>query len=158
MNKKHVFLTLSIVIFALPLIAQVDSTGTVSDDKPNMSNITMFVSALLGCAMQEFIYWFELKNDIAKGNIPDELNSKAYWLILAIALIIFPASTYLYFTTFESNPNFFTVAVFAAGFPRLFKGAVQQLGNTDLAADRSERSVASPQKFRLQDYLMIKNK
>ncbi len=116
------------------------------------------ISALAGCLLHEFIYWFELRHEIAKGKIPPELNSRPYWIITILSVIIFSLGAYCYFIFSEdqANLNFFTIAIFSAGFPRLFKGAVQQIGNPNPHNRKSILSENS-RSFTLKDFFMIKN-
>ena len=148
MQKKITFLTLVFIMIALTAFCQQEQTKPVPT-----SNI--FIFSFLGCIIQEFIYWFELRNDIAKGNIPVELNSSAYWIITTISILIFSTASFFYFSTIQSEVNFFTIAVFAAGFPRLFKGAVQQLGNQAMPQLPITKKLVEKRKMKIRDYLMM---
>ncbi|RKN08825.1 hypothetical protein D7036_05385 [Aquimarina sp. BL5] len=93
----------------------------------NIWNWNILMAAFIGCFLQEFIYWFELRSDIAKGNFPAELSSKAYWVITIIAVIIFSTASFLYFTMLDTDSDFLTIAIFSAGFPRIFKSLVAKV-------------------------------
>lgn len=94
--------------------------------------LPIFIAAIIGCFVQESIYWFELRTEIAKGNLPVSLKSTGYWVISLISFLFFSFGTMLYFVNLDSNPNGFTVAIFAAGFPRVFKGMVSSIANKNL--------------------------
>ena len=122
-------------------------------------NWPIFIAAIAGCVLQEFIYWFELRHTIAQGEIPPELNSRPYWVITISSIVVFSIGAYCYFIFSEDqeNLNFFTVAIFSAGFPRLFKGAVQQLGNPKARGhDRNEIIAAQKRDFTIQDFFMMR--
>ncbi|MEH6407139.1 MAG: hypothetical protein V7767_07650 [Leeuwenhoekiella sp.] len=122
-------------------------------------NWPVLIAATAGCVLQEFIYWFELRHEIAKGEIPPELKSKPYWIITISSVVIFSIGAYCYFIFSENqaNLNFFTIAIFSAGFPRLFKGAVQQLGNPRDKERRVSMITQSKRTFTLKDFFMINN-
>lgn len=117
------------LLLAVRLFAQDNDPGG------EISSYMLFLWCLIGCVLQEFLYWFELRHEIAKGNIPPALKSKTYWIITILAIALFSVASFLYFHYGENgSPNFFTTAVFAAGFSRLFKSAVatvQVPGTTD---------------------------
>lgn len=125
----------------------------------------ILISCIAGCILQEFIYWFELRHEIANGKIPVELNSKGYWILTIASVILFSAASYFYFIYGEGgSPNFITIALFAAGFPRLFKGAVSnvqplQVNLTGPAAKSqphfTEEAPSEKRSFNLKDYFMI---
>lgn len=118
----------------------------------------ILISAFSGCMIQEFIYWFELRHQIARGYIPPELTSAPYWIITICSMIVFSFGSYFYFTLSENRAelNFFTIAIFSAGFPRLFKGAVQQLGTTSQKGGNKTFTAQPERKFSLKDYLMMR--
>ncbi|GHA35228.1 hypothetical protein GCM10007103_15970 [Salinimicrobium marinum] len=122
-------------------------------------NWYILISAVTGCVIQEFIYWFELRHQIARGQAPPELTSTPYWIITICSILVFSLGSYFYFALNENRAdlNFFTIAIFSAGFPRLFKGAVQQLGATP-EKSRNKTFTAEPErKFGIKDYLMMRS-
>ncbi len=149
----NIFLSCAILIRLFSLIQEnLQETGSFS------INWYILISAVSGCLLQEFIYWFELRHQIARGEIPPELNSKPYWIITCSSIVIFSLGSYFYFTLSEdlANLNFFTVAIFSAGFPRLFKGAVQQLGTPETSKNGNKSIIPeSKGNFGLRQYLMI---
>ncbi|WP_424494150.1 hypothetical protein [Salinimicrobium sp. GXAS 041] len=122
-------------------------------------NWYVLISAVSGCLLQEFIYWFELRHQIARGEVPPELNSTAYWVITCSSVIIFSLGSYFYFTISENQEDlsFFTIAIFSAGFPRLFKGAVQQLGTPKPSRNDNKSFISeSKNNFGVKKYLMMR--
>jgi hypothetical protein len=152
---KH--LTISILlIMGVVFICYGQGDTLVPNGKNIADPLHIFIYSLLGCILQEFIYWFELRDELAAGSIPVELNSKIYWIITILSVLFFSLGSYYYFTTIpgQSTANFFTIAVFAAGFPRLFKGAVQQV-TLPAATPKSGLVPVAKREFTLRDYFMI---
>lgn len=121
-------------------------------------NWYILISAMTGCIIQEFIYWFELRHQIARGQTPPELTSTPYWIITISSILVFSVGSYFYFALSENKAdlNFFTIAIFSAGFPRLFKGAVQQLGVTPENKPNKTFTTEPERKFGIRDYLMMR--
>ncbi|MDT7829118.1 hypothetical protein RQM65_10620 [Pricia sp. S334] len=121
-------------------------------------NWSLYAFCLMGCILQEVIYWYELRHDIAKSDLPIKLFSKTYWTITIIAVLFFSIASYFYFAeyaglTFQNlTKEFFTVIVFSAGFPRLFKSAVTAVKSPRLAT-RAVRQ--TPKKFTWRTYFMV---
>jgi len=150
---KKVYLIITLFVIPLLIFSQSNSTN-IENNPEDSSDWKIYAFCLLGCILQEFIYWFELRNDIAKGEIPVSLNSKPYWIITIISILIFSIGSYFYFTQLNQQPDFFTMVVFSAGFPRLFKGAVQQLKPPDVNA-RNSRFNGKKRVLKIKNYLMM---
>ena len=148
MKKRNILLLAAVLIAPIMLIAQETS---IQPETAFEINWKLYAYCFIGCFLQEFIYWFELRNDIAKTGIPVELKSKTCLLITLVAILIFSVGSYFYFLSRESADEFFTVAVFAAGFPRLFKSAVYQLRPPRVAPDARLQSPS----FGIKNYLMM---
>lgn len=144
------------VFLALTFYMIQEAAGNTSGLFP--VNWYILISAFSGCMIQEFIYWFELRHQIARGNIPPELTSGPYWMITLCSIVVFSLGSYFYFTFSEdqANLNFFTIAIFSAGFPRLFKGAVQQLGASPKPVRHKTFAAEPEREFKLKDYLMMR--
>jgi hypothetical protein len=148
--KKTLFISIALLL-SLIVFGQDEGTNV---ELRNISNCMLYLWCLAGCILQEFIYWFELRYEIAKGNIPSVLKSSVYWIITLLAIAIFSSCSYLYFLYGEQEvPNFFTTAVFSAGFARIFKGAVTSLGQPQVQPQEQAR--IHSRSFSLKDYLMI---
>ncbi len=156
---KKVFLFSLLIVLSWSIFGQEPNSGST---EPEITKWMLYLWCLAGCVLQEFIYWFELKHEIAKGNIPPALTSRGYWIITLLAIAIFSVASYFYFLYGEQGTaNFFTTAVFAAGFARLFKGAVANVQAPEPPVEPANAQ-ASPQpkkqdftrKFSVKDYLM----
>lgn len=147
---KKIIATTFLLLFTIIIYGQEEENHIVP-----VSNTALYLWCLGGCILQEFIYWFELKHEIAAGNLPPALNSTAYWIITLLAISLFSGSSYLYFLYGEQGaPNFFTTAVFSAGFARLFKGAVSNAAQPVL--QNPENKTRFSKGFSIKNYLMIK--
>lgn len=148
-----------IVIIPSLIIAQSDPHSAVVNSKS-----IPYYYCLFGCVIQEVIYWFELRKNIAQGEIPPTLNSKGYWIITILSIFMFSIGSYLYFkSTDQEGINFMTVAVFSAGFPRLFKAAVSSVKMPEDESDPEDEKEEPPKAlnnnmsraFGLKDYFMM---
>ncbi|NVJ47741.1 MAG: hypothetical protein HWE07_11460 [Cytophagia bacterium] len=147
---REIFLCFLILIVSTHLFGQGENNIIHSEGSFEFFDTKIFIAALAGCLVQECIYWFELRNEIAKGNIPISLKSGAYWVISLISFLFFSYGSVLYFVNLDSETNAFTVAIFAAGFPRVFKGMVSSIVNNPPEMVAESRQIK--RKFTVQDY------
>ncbi|PAM94748.1 hypothetical protein B4N84_11055, partial [Flavobacterium sp. IR1] len=68
-------------------------------------NWYILISAMTGCIVQEFIYWFELRHQIARGQAPPELTSTPYWIITISSILVFSLGAYFYFALNENRAD-----------------------------------------------------
>jgi len=114
----------TIILFSLAFIttSYLSAQTNTNDATSAMNwNWVLLAPCFLGIALQEVIYWYELRHDIAKGNKPVELYSQSYWIITIVGIVAFSTASFLYFSFMDPNANFLTIAGFSAAAPRFFK-------------------------------------
>jgi hypothetical protein len=152
--KSKTLLFYLLVFVPLITFCQTDTIPDTGIDPSKRIDWDIYLYCLMGCILQEFLYWFELRNSLAAGTYPKELKSKLYWIITFIGIILFSIASYWYFTTATGDKvkSFFTIAVFAGGFPRLFKGAVQALNPPSGSSGKNLIN----REFTIKDYFMLR--
>jgi hypothetical protein len=85
------------------------------------------LSALFGAAIQEVIYWFDLRRNLDNDEYVKLRRSLAYWVVTALMIVGSAIGTAIWFSDETVSPK--NAMVFGAAFPLFLKHVVSAAGS-----------------------------